>query len=85
MMKLYVSSATGSIYDENTLRESFFMMRNAAPRGYDCSSDEYIRRMVEDKQELYELTPEQMMSIMVSLLAANKREQARELAVAWRA
>ena len=30
-MKLYVSSATGSIYDENTLRESFFMMRNAAP------------------------------------------------------
>lgn len=26
-----------------------------------------------------------MMSIMVSLLAANKREQARELAVAWRA
>ena len=35
-MKLYVSSATGSIYDENTLRESFFMMRNAAPREYDC-------------------------------------------------
>ena len=84
-MKLYVSSATGSIYDENTLRESFFMMRNAAPREYDCSSDGYIRRMVEDKQELYELTPEQMMSIMVSLLAANKREQAKELAVAWRA
>ena len=83
-MKLYVSSATGSIYDENTLRESFFMMRNA-PREYDYSSDEYIRRRVEDKQELYELTPEQMMSIMVSLLAANKREQARELAVAWRA
>ena len=83
-MKLYVSSATGSIYDENTLRESFFMMRNAAPREYDYSSDEYIRRRVEDKQELYELTPEQMMSIMV-LLAANKREQARELAVAWRA
>ena len=84
-MKLYVSSATGSIYDENTLRESFLMMRNAAPREYDYSSDEYIRRRVEDKQELYELTPEQMMSIMVSLLAANKREQARELAVAWRA
>ena len=84
-MKLYVSSATGSIYDENTLRESFFMMRNAAPREYDYSSDEYIRRIVEDKQEFYELTPEQMMSIMVSLLAANKREQARELAVAWRA
>ena len=40
-MKLYVSSATGNIYDENTLRESFFMMRNAAPREYDCSSDEY--------------------------------------------
>ena len=73
-MKLYVSSATGSIYDENTL-----------PREYDFSSEEYIRRRVEDKQELYELTPEQMMSIMVSLLAANKREQARELAVAWRA
>lgn len=84
-MKLYVSSATGSIYDENTLRESFFMMRNAAPREYDYSSSEYIRRMVEDKQELYELTSEQMMSIMVSHLAANKREQARELAVAWRA
>lgn len=84
-MKLYVSSATGSIYDENTLRESFFMMRNAAPREYDCGSSEYIRRMGEDKQELYELTPEQMMSIMVSLLAANKREQARALAVAWRA
>ena len=84
-MKLYVSSATGSIYDENTLRESFFMMRNAAPREYDYGSSEYIRRMLEDKQELYELTPEQMMSIMVSLLAANKREQARELAVAWRA
>lgn len=84
-MKLYVSSATGSIYDENTLRESFFMMRNAVPREYDYGSSEYIRRMVEDKQELYELTPEQMMSIMVSLLAANKREQARELAVAWRA
>lgn len=84
-MKLYVSSATGSIYDENTLRESFFMMRNAAPREYDFNSEEYIRRRVEDKQELYELTPEQMMSIMVSLLAANKREQARELAVAWRA
>ncbi len=84
-MKLYVSSATGNIYDENTLRESFFMMRNAAPREYDYGSSEYIRRMVEDKQELYELTPEQMMSIMVSLLAANKREQARELAVAWRA
>ena len=84
-MKLYVSSATGSIYDENTLRESFFMMRNAAPMEYDYGSSEYIRRMVEDKQELYELTPEQMMSIMVSLLAANKREQARELAVAWRA
>ena len=83
-MKLYVSSATGSIYDENTLRESFFMMRNAAPREYDYGSSEYIRRMGEDKQELYELTPEQMMS-MVSLLAANKREQARELAVAWRA
>ena len=81
-MKLYVSSATGSIYDENTLRESFFMMRNAAPREYDYGSSEYIRRMGEDKQELYELTPEQ---IMVSLLAANKREQARELAVAWRA
>lgn len=84
-MKLYVSSATGNIYDENTLRETFFMMRNAAPWEYDYSSDEYIRRKVEDKQELYELTPEQMMSIMVSLLAANKREQARELAVAWRA
>ena len=84
-MKLYVSSATGNIYDENTLRETFFMMRNAAPQEYDYSSDEYIRRKVEDKQELYELTPEQMMSIMVSLLAANKREQARELAVAWRA
>jgi len=61
------------------------MMHNAAPREYDYSSSEYIRRMVEDKQELYELTSEQMMSIMVSLLAANKREQARELAVAWRA
>ena len=82
-MKLYVSSATGNIYDENTLRETFFMMRNAAPREYDYSSDEYIRRIVE--QEFYELTPEQMMSIMVSLLAANKREQARELAAAWRA
>ena len=58
----------------NTLRETFFMMRNAAPQEYDYSSDEYIRRMVEDKQELYELTPEQTMSIMVSLLAANKRE-----------
>ena len=84
-MKLYVSSATGSIYDELPLRESFFMLRNAAAREYDFSSDEYIRRRVEDKQELYELTPEQMMSIMVSLLAANKREQARALAVAWRA
>ena len=61
-MKLYVSSATGNIYDENTLRETFFMMRNAAPQEYDYSSDEYIRRMVEDKQELYELTPEQTMS-----------------------
>lgn len=30
-------------------------------------------------------TEQEMMSIMVSLLAANKREQARELAVAWRA
>lgn len=84
-MKLYVSSATGNIYDENTLRESFFMMRNTAPSEYDYGSSEYVRRMVEDKQELYELTPEQMMSIMVSLLAANKREQARELAAAWRA
>lgn len=51
-MKLYVSSATGSIYNENTLRESFFMMRNAAPREYNYSSDEYIRRRVEDKHEL---------------------------------
>ena len=31
-MKLYVSSATGNIYDENTLRETFFMMRNASTR-----------------------------------------------------
>lgn len=51
-MKLYVSSATGSIYDENILRESFFMMRNAALREYDYGSSEYIRRMVEDKHEL---------------------------------
>lgn len=49
---LIFSSATGSIYDENTLRESFFMMRNAAPREYDYGSSEYIRRMVEDKHEL---------------------------------
>ena len=84
-MKLYVSSATGSIYDENTLRESFFMMRNAAPTEYDNRTDHYIRRRQDDKQEIYEITPEQMMSIMVSLLAANKREQARALAVAWRA
>lgn len=84
-MRLYMSAATGSIYDEQTIRESFFMMRNAAPRAYDYSSDEYIRRLVEDKKEMHELTPEQMMCIMASLLAANKRDVARELAIAWRA
>lgn len=63
-----ISSATGSIYDENTLRESFFMMRNAAPREYDYGSSEYIRRMVEDKQELYELTPEHIKADSLEVL-----------------
>lgn len=42
-------------------------------------------RYVFDEFEQVVKALEEMMSIMVSLLAANKREQARELAVAWRA